>query len=309
MANTVENSPRPGSLGCLELLRAVVLLDGSVRPNPFATAIGRSLLDLPVSSRERLLSFWRGQTERLARMLGRPTLAVRVFVDRSAPLPSAPEAAPEVDLSIQRDPVAFRGSGGLLHDIGAEYDDDDFLLVSSGTCLLLSDLASIALRLAGADADVAVVSHRDGTPGGMLLTRCGALRNISPVGFVDMKEQALPVIAARHPVRAIHFDKPTSLPIRTPTAYLHALRVFHDRAGADGGRAPSDPFEESWQPSFAIIEPGAIIDPLAELLDSVALAGSQVLDRAAVVRSVVCPGAIVKSGQTVLGELVQRENR
>lgn len=294
----------PNLAGCLEHLQAVVLLDGSVRPNPFAAAIGRSLLDLPIDSHRKLLGFWQSEVERFAEMAGIDRLPVRVIVDRSAPMPTQPPPIERVYLEIGHDPIDFRGSGGLLRDIAVDYDDDDYLLVSSGTYLLQEPLSDIAWRLADARGEVAIVSHVDGTPGGMLLVRCGCLRAIAPIGFVDMKEQGLPIIAAHHEVRVVHWDSPTGLPVRSPAAYLNALRVFHQKGSVEEREKISSPFAEDWRPTFAIIEPGAEVDPSAELLDSVVLAGARVGAGAAVVRSVLCRGAVVAPQSSVHGELL-----
>src|SRR5438309_1569651 len=69
--------------------------------------------------------------------------------------------------------------------------------------VVLTDLASLVMRLAESSADIALLAEPDGSPTGLMLVRCGTLRQISPIGFVDLNEQALPAIASKHVVRVV----------------------------------------------------------------------------------------------------------
>lgn len=295
------------SIGRLDCLQALILMDGSVRPNPFAAAVQRSLLNLPVDSQRQVLDYWQDSAANLADRIGFDRLPVRVAIDRHSPVPKAPKPIERVFFDIERDGVELRGSGGALRDIAEDYADDDYLLVSSGTQLLRETLTSVALRLAQTSGDVVLLAHRDGTPGSFLWIRCGTLRQLSPIGFVDLREQALPSIAARHDVRVIYWDRPSLLPIRSAYSYIRSLRLFHQKP--DDGKTPdvSPAFEEDWRPTFAIIEPGAMVDPAAELLDSVALAGSRIDEGAYAVRSVLCPGSQLQARHSVQGKLLLPE--
>jgi ADP-glucose pyrophosphorylase len=63
-------------------------------------------------------------------------------------------------------------------------------------------------------------------------------------------------------------------------------------------------FEETWQPSFSIVEDGARIAAGARLHDSVVLDGAEVCRNAVIVRSVVCPGARVPANATIVDRLI-----
>lgn len=289
----------------MDRLQAVILLDGSVRSNPFIDAIARSPLNLPIDNQRDVLDFWKESAAELADRLDIDRLPMRIVIDRASPQPTAPPPDERIYVEIERDPVDFRGSGGLARDIAVHYDDDDLLLIASGAQLLLEPLWRSVHRLAMMESDVAVTSHSDGTPSGLLLVRCGALRDVSPIGYVDMKEQALPLIAQRHDVKVVHFDQPTGLPVRTRSSYLRALRSRHQTlAGATTKSA--DPFREDCQPVFAIAEKGSRVAPDADLLDSVVLAGGQLESGAVAVRTVVSGAGIIATGQTVLDEIVER---
>ena len=61
----------------------------------------------------------------------------------------------------------------------------------------------------------------------MSLACASPCRLITPTGFVDMKEQVLPLIASRYDVRVIRRRRPTGLPLRTLEDYIQSLRFHH----------------------------------------------------------------------------------
>jgi mannose-1-phosphate guanylyltransferase len=124
---------------------------------------------------------------------------------------------------------------------------------------------------------------------------------IPSIGYVDLKEQALPLIARKHRVQVIPRARPLALPLRTRADYIRALRWYHRSPRVE---PTTDPFEEDWRPVFALCEQGADVDPSARLHDSVVLAGGRVERGAMVVRSVVCAGGVVERNQTVVDRVV-----
>lgn len=290
----------------LRRIRGLVLLGGSVRSTELTSAIGRSLLDLPLDESGTILNHWLGHAQDLARYAGLARLPVRVTMDRGSiePVSASPRFAG--DWVVERDMSEYRGTGGILRDLAEQYADDDYLLVANAAQVLLDPLPALAVALDRRRCDVSLVAHRDGTPSGLMLVRCGALRLIKPIGFIDMKEQALPEIAAVHDVRAVPTRRPTGLPIRSLDDYLNALRLLH------GKRNEPTPFDdalaENWQKRFAIVESGASVGDRAYVHDSVVLKGARVEDGAAVVRSLVCPGATVRSGQQIVDGLCRPNN-
>jgi NDP-sugar pyrophosphorylase family protein len=136
----------------------------------------------------------------------------------------------------------------------------------------------------------------------MMLFRCAVLRQIPASGYVDLKEQALPLLAAQFNIRHLPQPTPTALPIRTLEQYITAMQCrYRRRLGRTG---PVNPFDEDCRPTFAIVEEGASISAEARVHDAVILRGARVESKAIVVRSIVCPGAVVLAGQRVVGELV-----
>lgn len=292
-------------------LRAVVLLAGSVRANQLRKATGRCALEMPVGNNRSVLDCWREQLVTMAEQLGIDNLPVRVMVDQASGMtPGVTQYGP-VQLSIEVDPGEFRGTGGLLSDVAREYRDDDLILASHASQLLFEPLTELAEAMAEVEADVSMVCSAEGTPSGLMLLRCGCLRDINPVSFVDLNEQALPAIAQKHDVRVVRYDQRTTRSLRTLSSYLETLREFHHRQ-AEGGRDQRDEPAEDWEKTFGIVEAGALVHETAVIHDSVVLAGAKVGAHAVLVRSVVCPGIVIPDNASevdcVVGERANGKN-
>lgn len=214
-------------------------------------------------------------------------------------------------MSVERDPLDFRGTGGVLKDLSKGYGPDDYILVANAHQLLLQDLTRLAMTVADKGGDVTVTSHRDGSVSSLMLVRCGVLARVAEAGFVDMKEQGLPQIAKHHGVEVVDLDRPSGMPIRTTADYINSLRRHHRRVAGAGGagsvvdEAVASPWAEDWAPTFSIVEEGALVGAGARVHDSVVLKGARVETGAVVVRSVVCPGAVVGRGVLVAEDLVE----
>jgi len=286
----------------LSRLRAMVLLGGSVRANVLSASTLRSVLDLPLDEKGSLLNHWLGHATELARWGTLPQLPVRVMVNQNAPEPTS--AAPRYfgTFRVERDLSDYRGTGGVLRDLAVDYDDEDVILVANAAQVLLDPLPNITTALERKGGDIAVISHEDGTPSGIMLVTCKTLRLIPPRGFVDMKEQALPLIAGKFDVRVMQRRRPTGLPVRSLQDYIQALRYHHRRKS--GRVAATDPLAEDWSPTFSLVEPGASVDHSARVHDSVVLRGARVEPGAVLVRSVVCPDATVGRDRTAVDQLV-----
>jgi N-acetylglucosaminyldiphosphoundecaprenol N-acetyl-beta-D-mannosaminyltransferase len=286
----------------LHKLRAMVLLGGSVRPTPLSTSVGRSVLDLPLDSDGSILNHWLAHAHELARHAGLEQLPVRVMVNQNSPEPTSAAPRYEGTFRVERDLSEYRGTGGVLRDLAADYADDDLILVANAAQILLDPLAAIATALDRKQGDFSLVSHNDGTPSGVMLVSCKTLRLIPTTGYVDMKEQALPAIAARYDVTVMHRRRPTGLAVRTLTDYVSALRHYHRRR--QGKPALNDPLAEDWRPAFALVEEGATVDPRAHVHDSVVLKGGIVEGGAVVVRSVICAGGVVRKDRSAVDQFV-----
>ena len=299
-------------------IRAVVMLAGSVRANHLRRATGRSPLEMPLASHRTVIDVWLEEVEAMARQQheargsaggGGPIerLPVRVMVDQHAVLEADARQYAHLDVTVERDPSAYRGTGGLLHDLARSYRDTDRMLVLHGSQVPFHPLADVVKGLGmpgagGEDADVSLVCDVDGEPAGVVAIQCRALRAISPVGYIDFNEQALPKIAKVFDVRVKRSAHRLTRSIRTLSGYLETLRAYSRREA--GRLTENDPFAEEWQASFQIAEGGAAIDETAIIHDSVVLAGARVDAGAVIVRSVICPGVVIARGQSVVDRVV-----
>ena len=302
------------AVASLGRLRALVLLGGKVRPSAFTRGCERPTLELPVADGERLLDHWLRQAQGVAKLAGLDRLPVRVVVSDEQDEPDADTPAgvaprPAGSFTVERDLSEFRGTGGVLHDLAGGYDDDDLLLVCNAGQVLMDPLAVIARALAHKNADVALVAHDDGTPGGVTLVRVATLRRISRIGYVDFKEQALPLIAKSFAVKAVRCRRATATAVRSTEAYVGALQQHHAKLAGRGRGAEPDPLADDFTKSFTLVEPGAEVDASAYLHDAVVLRGARVEAGATVVRSVVCEGALVRRGTRVVDALVTRPDK
>jgi hypothetical protein len=284
-------------------LRAVVLLAASLRPTPLTAAIGRSVLDLPVERDRTLLDLWSEHVRSLAASLGTAQLPLRILRDGDTPA-ARPSAGAGAAVSVEVDPAEYRGTAGVLRDVTGGYDDADRVLVVNAAQYLVEPLreTAVLLETVGGGGGVSMVAHEDGTPSGAMLVTCGCLRLVPSVGFFDMKEQALPLIAKHYPVRVVSRRELVSKPIRSLSEYIGVLRWHHLTQRADP--LPDDPFREDWRPVFTIVEDGSEVDARATVQDSVVLRGGRVERGAIVVRSLVAPGATVRRGEIVVDRLI-----
>lgn len=288
----------------LARLRGFVLLGGAVRPTQIGASIGRSVLDLPLDAGTTILNHWLSNAVQVGELAGLDRLPVRLLVDRNSPEPVSAAVRYFGSFRVERDLSEYRGTGGVLRDLAKDYDDEDLILIANGAQVLMDPLAAITAALDRKKADITLISHRDGTPSGVMLVKCKTLRLIPASGFVDMKEQALPLIASQFDVKVVHCRRPTGLPVWSLSDYVSALRYHHRK---DVGRpAPSDPLAEDWRPSFSIVEEGAVVDSSARIHDAVVLRGGTVEANAVVVRSVVCAGGIVRHDRAVVDEYCRR---
>lgn len=308
VAESIERSNQVASMGgpggptrCH--IAGVVLLGGSVRSSDFQAAIGRSPLNLPCSAEKSLLQAWCDGIRALGLARGE-RFSLRILADQAAAEALGTPTAEGVEIIIGKDPLEWRGTGGVLRDISGFYGPEDYILVANASQILMRSLSDLVDALEALQADVAVLAHQDGMPSTMMLVRCGCLAELPSVGFVDMKEQAIPQLAAKYSVRVVYVPHAIALGVRTAKSYLAALREFHITAG---GRASLR--NEAWRSSFALVENGANVSSGARLHDSVILTGASVGQGAVVVRSVLCPGARVQPGETVVDRLVYSDGR
>ena len=287
-------------------VRAVILLAGQVGRSPLADGAGRSVLDLPVGGGRRLIDLWAEQLEECAKEHGFERIAVTISVDRGGRMPDliTRDASSRVEFSVTRDPTEYRGTAGVVSDLTRGYEGAARVIVAAAHQLMREPLALVVRDLAQYDEAVSIVPHKGGELAGAFLLRSARLHDVAEVGFVDLKEQAIPGARGHGPLHAVHREPGASLPIRTLEEYIDALRALHATAQGADRRPVSDPFAETWEPAFSIVEPGAQVGDGAFLQDSVVLAGAEVGRGAILARSLVCGGAVVPAGACIVDRIV-----
>lgn len=217
---------------------------------------------------------------------------------------------------VESDPRALRGTGGVLMDATLRYPAEAWVLVVQAAQVRTEPLAETAERLMAAakrgvasgggavatEASVVISTDEAGSPDGVMLMRCGALRQLKPVGFVDFKEQALAELAKVHRVVASR-GAGRSVGVRTLRQYIEAVAMT---AGA-AERDPLGELDPSTAGRFRLVESGGVVEEGALLVDSVVLRGGVVESGGVVRRGLVGPGGRVRRTAVVVERLVGGE--
>jgi hypothetical protein len=267
------------------------------------------MLDLPVADSVSLASLWKAQLLTIADRFASSPVPVRVVQTQQMPALAAAESELGVEalrITACGEPEGLRGTGGILRDLATEYADDALLLIASAAALLLEPLERLVDELLATDADVAFHVHEDGSASTIMVVRAGCLRSIPPIGFIDLKEQALSNYIDSSAVAIVRTSQPVAASMRSPSRYLRALRLYHRRRG-QREHANRIAFAEDWRPVFGVREPGAELGSNVRLHDAVVLAGARVGAGAVIARSVICPGAKIAANATVVDRILTGE--
>jgi hypothetical protein len=279
-------------------LRACLLLAGGLRASPLAEATGISPLDLHLMPGRTVLEAWLERCSALHQDASSP-LEVRVIYGDATPAPHAPERVPaNVRFRTERDTRQYRGPAGIARDAAGEYDDDAAILIAEAARFIAVDLIGAVVQHRARAADITVLCNRDSSPAGIFLAKRSTLDLVPRTGFTDLKEQWLTraVTSGLH-VRVHRLAGNQSHELRTPSQFLaaaRAARLLSAGALADGHEPTCVP------PQIAA---GAVV------VDSVIMPGAVVAERSVVVRSIVCAGARVESGATIIDQVVRQSPR
>jgi hypothetical protein len=276
-------------------LRACLLLAGGLKASPLAAATGISPLDLYLMPGATVFDAWLERCSTLSED-GAGPLEVRVIYGDATPAPTVPERVPAtIRLRMERDTRQYRGPAGITRDAASEYDEDATILIAEAARFLAVDLISVVAQHRKRNADITVVCNADSSPAGIFLAKRSTLDLIPRIGFVDLKEQWLTraVTGGVH-IRVHRLAGNESHELRTPSQFLAAASAARlMRAGSLNG--DSSPAVQ--------IAPGAVV------VDSVIMPGAVIADRCVVVRSIVCAGARVEQGETIIDQVVRQPSR
>lgn len=202
-----------------------------------------------------------------------------------------------IELTFFEDPMP-RGSAGCVRDAAAESTASTFV-VASGTAIPNVDLGDLIERHRSAGAALTIVAHYEGgvpagrqIPSGIYVVERRALDLVKPVGYVDIKENLIPVLydtGERVVTYSVAEPSPRILDLQT---YLTANEWMVKRlAEAQGGT----------DIGTRIIDRGAFIAADAVLIGPILLGqGARVMAGATIVGPTsIGAGSDVRSGALV----------
>lgn len=289
---------------------SAIMLAGTILPTPFQEALGLPVLCLPIGPGGSVLDAWR-------RVLGAIDRLERVkLVVRSAPELEHVSAVVRADaksgarptIETMRDPGAWRGVAGVLHDLTAELLADAVVVVCEAHCHPPNSLAPLIDAMSGDTAGV-VGTTEGGEPAGVYAFRGDVFRGVSEIGYCDLKEQLLPMLYAQG-------RKVVARPVSRRVERMRDLESYLDavRASLTVGKAGNEPTvriaaqarvsRSAILDGFCIVEPGAVIEDGVVLHDAVVLSGAIIGGGAVVSRSVIGPMVRVNPRTQIVRDVV-----
>jgi hypothetical protein len=290
-ADQLESAPLLDNPGPAHLA-ACLLLAGGLKASQLAAATGISPLDLHLTPRATVLDAWLRQCQRLGSSAS--ALDVRIIHGEATPPPAPPRHIPPgVRLMIERDTRQYRGPAGIARDICSVYPADSTILIGEAARFIAADLAPVLAIHHQRRADITVVCNADSSPAGVFIAQRSTLDLVPRAGFMDLKEQWLTrAVSQGLYVRVHRLSGNPSFELRTTQQFLLAAQA--------AGTAALDDLAPGAQAMAAHIAPGAV------LVDSVIMPGAVIPERCIIVRSIVCAGARVEAGATIIDQVVRR---
>lgn len=282
---------------------AAIILAGALRASPLASQTRIPVLDLPVCGDATVLESWLVRLTELAAFAPGGTLNVRVAYDEIGKRPSTPRVPEPLDVALVPEPKPFRGPAGAVLDVCPKMDDDGVVLILEGGRFASGSLLPLLLAHCQSGAMATVGRNSDKTPAGVYVVRREMMDFIPGMGFFDLKEQWLGKLMEEEcDVRVHDLEQSGTYILRTREQFLRAMQVAAENHAAAGfGRFMGDTVATRHP---KVVASGARVAEDAVILDSLVLDGAIVEARALVARSVICPGAVVKSGTTVVDAVV-----
>ncbi len=280
----------------------MIVLYGSVRSGSLARDVGRNLLDLPLVS-GTIAGHHLASAHSCVRRFDLDDFEMRVLLDTESMPPQENGEDQGVRYTVEQDVSPIRGVAGVLSDATQSMGDDEYIIVTSGAQVYLEPLSDLVHAMAKKEADVALVSSSDGAPVGVWLIRCGVLKSVKRIGYVDLKEQALDAWKLDHKVCVVERPRAYAHSIRSRLEYINAIRAEALGFGS-GSTIDEDPYREDWESAFSIIEPSAKVGEGVILHDSVALDGATIGKGAVIVRSVISSQGVVAPGARVIDQVL-----
>ncbi len=280
-------------------IAACLLLAGGLRPSPLASEAGHSVLDLHLTADRTVLDLW---VEAARAACRNPSLPIRVLHGEKGLFPEPSHLAGGV--SIEQEPVPYRGPAGVVFDACRAYSAHQHVLVMEAARFPAGCLPGLLARHMETGAEISMGVQPDHSPAGVWVIRCGSLASIASCGFVDLKEQWLPqILQAGRDARVVRLSEPGVLPLHTRREFLRAVQFAHS-CSVHGETVPPDSRETSTG-SFRVVCRGALIGPGATITDSIIMPGAVIGAGATVDRSVIPSRSEIKMGEKIADAVVR----
>lgn len=216
-----------------------------------------------------------------------------------------------IDLRVLVDSVP-RGSAGCCRDAAELFDADAFVVIE-GTVVPRQPVADVLLRHRQSEAAVtlAVTAQGDGriryaTPVGVAVISVESLKQVSTIGFQDLKEGLIPRLLTNGWVSAT-FPVTRECPrIRDLGSYLYSQRLMlHDSIGS--GVAVFDGWEAVPRP----ISAASSLWPGVEFVGPVLVGADAQIGAGAIVIGpcVIGPDCCIESGAVLSGSVMREHSR
>ncbi|MEO1583866.1 MAG: hypothetical protein AAFR96_04745 [Planctomycetota bacterium] len=290
-----------------------VLLAGGLVPSPLVEQARMPSLELSLTARQTVFDRWCDvlfdstveDTHGIDHAAGRPVLQV---VHSGPPYrPRRDFSDPRFEVITQEEPGSYRGPAGVLRDVTDRYADDDIILVAEAARYIAGSLNQLLTDWSKHRPDVLIAREAGGEPSGIMLLRRGSLELVPTEGYLDVKEQWLPkLVRAGLSVWTSESRDFRPMPLRNREQFLRASAVAAGVSQPNEADTPilgpprvlGSGIDKSRVSDAAQVAPGAVI------ADAIVMPGASVGARAIVVRSIICPDAVIKDNDEVVDRIV-----
>ncbi|MCA9291670.1 MAG: hypothetical protein KDA25_11125 [Phycisphaerales bacterium] len=274
-----------------------VLLAGTLKPSDLRRALDVPALCLSLAPGVRLLDAWIACTRDVG------VTDLRIVLNTDDDLDAVRDVLQDPDderVRIIVEPAAWRGTGGILHDVTRDVPPESRVFLIESSCLPPASLRPLVDLVTPERAGGIGTTDFD-QPAGVMLFRRAVCDGIPPIGYHDVKEQVLPALHERGAsVRAVRVRE-RLVRISDRTGYLDAVAEW-----SGGTRVAADAHVDA----AARLDGGCLLDARvhvdhgAVVHDSVLLPGSRIGAGAVISGSVIGPGASIAPGVRVVREVV-----
>lgn len=269
-----------------------VLLAGGLSPSMLRQQVGCPIGTLPVNEHQTLLGSW------LERLGAEPRITSIIVatsdeVDRTRLAAAAEHAAVRCSVEFVVDPEPHRGTAGVVADV-VRRSSSTIIVVGEVSAVPPPSLSKAIDAVETGDALMSVGVSDEMQSIGLFALHRMVLDHVPRIGYFDLKEQLVPaVVGAGHTVRAVRL-MPAHLRVAALDPWLQTIRMY------DGGVHPDAVVSDrSRLEGTVCIRAGASVGAAA-IGDSLVMQDAVIEDGAVIARSVVGPGARVRSGHRVI---------